>query len=120
MPEGKYSGRLATDGTGNLLADEGDFKGWPVAYDEGMYIYIQPGEPSHNERFHQNAVEFSGTVSADMVAEGDEDLINAQEGGENAHHFEVPDPSSPAPVNPDAMAATASSHTDAYTSNGAA
>ena len=112
MPEGEYHGRLTTDGSGHLLADEGEYKGWPVAFDEGVYIYVQPGEPSHNERHHQNYAEFQGTVDQSMVAEGDEDLVNADE-ETNAHHFDLPDPDAPAPVNPDAVGATVTSHTDA-------
>lgn len=112
-PTGTYSGRLVCDGNGNLLADEGEFAGFPVAYDEGQYIFVAPGEPSHNARFHQNVVEFTGTVDESMVAEGDEDLVNAYEGGENSHHFDMPDPANPAPVDPDSISAVISGHTDA-------
>jgi hypothetical protein len=120
MPTGKYSGRLATDGNGNLLADNPDdpsVHGFPVAYDEGVYIFVQPGEPSHNERYHQNLAEFSGTVDESMVDPADSDLVNAEEGGDNAHHFDQPDPNEPAPLLPDAQAAVTTSHTDAATTN---
>lgn len=107
-----YSGRLVCDGHGNLLADEGDRKGYPVAYHEGSYVFIQPGEPSHNERHETQKVEVSATVDESMT--DDSSLVNAYEGGENAHHFDNPDPDNPAPVDPDAVAAKVTGHTDAY------
>lgn len=57
-----YSGRLLCDGEGNLLADEGRHKGKPVAHvpEEGVYVLLEEGEPSHNERH--------GTGSAPLIS----------------------------------------------------
>lgn len=122
IPTGIYHGRLVADGDGNLLADEGDYAGFPVAYHDGSYVFVGPGEPSHNARHHQQFVETTGTVDASMT--DDPDLVNADE-TTNAHHFGVSeddphyDPDAPrltrAPLDPDAIAAIATGHTDSYT-----
>lgn len=94
-PNGIYNGRMQADGDGNLLASEGEFAGYPIAYHDGSYVYVQPGEPSHNERFHQRFAEsqtidgtvttgISGTVDANMT--DDPDLVNTDE-TVNQHHF---------------------------------
>ncbi len=109
MSEGIYHGRLETDGLGNLLATDDGLK--PVAYHDGSYIYLNAGEPSHNARHEQQKLEpTTGTVDETMT--DDPSLVNATEGGENAHHFEPP-LTEPAPSDPDAIAATITSHTDA-------
>ena len=105
-----YTGRLVTDGNGNLLADEGDRAGEPVAYDEGQFIFIEPGSPSHNERHHQQFVDFEGT--------------NEENAEDNPHHYEVQedDPHFDADAEnktklrqlPDKVAAKSSGHTEAY------
>lgn len=110
--DGIYHGRLVADGEGNLLADEGDNKGMPVAFHEGSYVFLKPGEQSHNERHEQNKLEpTTGTIDESMT--DDTSLVNAYEGGENAHHFEPP-LDEPAKKDPDAMAAKITGHTDAY------
>ena len=105
-------GRLVTDGYGNLLADEGDRAGDPVAYHEGSYVFLNPGEPSHNERHHGQYAVVTATVDESMT--DDPELVNVEEGGENEHHFTQPDPDNPVPVDPDAVSAKTSGHTDAY------
>lgn len=122
MPNGIYHGTLWTDGEGNLLAGEGEFEGYPVAFHEGSYVFVQPGEPSHNERYHQQFVEFSGTVDESMT--DDPGLVNA--GGEhgNMHHFEIqeddphydPDAENKTRVKtlPEKTANTITGHTEAY------
>lgn len=156
---GIYTGRLACDGNGNLLADEsekigdktvfltdesgetitgpdglalsvvipifryGPNHGLPVAYHDGSYVFVQPGEQSHNERHHQNAVDMFGTQDTDPDAPGyagtkEEPVAGAE------HHFGVTeddahyDPDSPTGVktkfDPDRIAATVTSHTEAY------
>lgn len=117
-----YTGRLVADGNGNLLADEGPRKGDPVAFDEGQYIFVGPGEPSHNERHHQRFAAFEGTIDESMT--DDPSLVNAT-ADENAHHFgPVEDDShfDPDAENntrlrqlPDNQAAKLSGHTDGYT-----
>lgn len=118
-----YEGRLVADGFGNLLADEGDRAGDPVAYDEGHYIFVEPGEPSHNERHHQQFVGFAPTV--DETQTDDPELVNAG-GGENMHHFgvledddhydEEADNHTRLTTLPDKRSVKASGHTEAYTS----
>lgn len=93
-PNGIYNGRMQADGEGNLLASEGEYAGYPIAYHDGSYVFVQPGEKSHNERHHQRfaqsavvggAVEtISGTVDSSMT--DDPDLINSDE-TTNPHHF---------------------------------
>jgi len=117
----RYQGRLVADGNGNLLADEGPRRGEPVAFDEGQFIFVAPGEPSHNERHHQQFAQMAGTVDESMT--DDPDLVNVKD-GENLHHFEVqPDdphydedaPNLTRPVQlPDSVSATITGHTEAY------
>lgn len=54
----EYTGRMVADGSGNLLADEGDHAGEPIAYDESRdgFFFVKPGEPSHNARHHEQFV----------------------------------------------------------------
>lgn len=86
-PNGFYRGRLACDGQGNLLADEGEYAGYPVAFHDGSYVFVQPGEPSHNDRHHKQFTEpITGTVDESMT--DDPDLVNA-DSTTNAHHFET-------------------------------
>jgi hypothetical protein len=58
LSDGVYEGRLVADGNGNLLADEGDRAGQPVAYDKDNdnFRFLKPGEPSHNDQHHENFV----------------------------------------------------------------
>lgn len=119
MAQGIYHGRLVTDGYGNLLADEGPDQGEPVKYHDGSYIFLQPGELSHNETYHEQFKAVDGTRDASMT--DDEDLINA--GGEhgNMHHFEVQeeDPHyNGLRFGPDAQESKISGHTDAYKTSG--
>jgi hypothetical protein len=62
-----YEGRLVCDGFGNLLADEGDNKGLPVAHDveNNTYVFVSAGEPSHNERHHAQFAEVINTTKKD-------------------------------------------------------
>ena len=63
-----------TDGDGNLLAagatgdpNDPDF-GFPVAHDvdNNVYVFLAPGEPSHNERHSSgNLLEMVATQSVD-------------------------------------------------------
>jgi hypothetical protein len=112
-----YRGRLVADGNGNLLADEGPREGEPVAYHDGSYIFIKPGELSHNERHHENFAGVVLTQTEDPDAPGyagDED--DPTEG--NEHHFAVQedDPHYNGVRNdPDKVAARITGHTDAYT-----
>jgi hypothetical protein len=118
-----YSGRLASDGYGNLIADEGPRAGEQVAYDEGQYIFVASGEPSHFDRHHQNYTEATGTVDESMT--DDPDLVNANE-DDNLHHFgtqpDDPHYDEDAPNNTrvkfddDRVAAKVTGHTEAYKS----
>ena len=120
MAEGIYHGHLVCDGEGNLLADEGEHKGMPVAEHEGSYVFVQRGEPSHNQRHHQNLADVTGTQSVNpdapgYVKEGDAD---------NQHHFGVleDDPNFDADsasgvklvTLPVAISEKATGHTEAY------
>lgn len=122
--DGIYHGRLACDGNGNLLADEGEHAGMPVAYHEGSYVFVQAGEQSHNDRHHTGSfLSFGSTVDESMT--DDPSLVNATRETQ-PHHWEVQpddahyDPDAPNLTRPrllaDAQAAVTSSHTEAYTS----
>jgi len=109
-----YTGRLASDGHGNLIADEGPRAGEQVAYDEGQYIFVAPGEPSHFDRHHQQFAQMTGTVDESMT--DDPDLVNVSD-TENQHHFGVldDDPHADGPkTDDDRIAATITGHTEAY------
>jgi hypothetical protein len=112
--EGIYHGRLVADGEGNLLAssDDPEVDGQPVAYHEGSYVFLSAGEDSHNKRHEQQVLPMSSTV--DMSMTDDSDLVNAYEGGENAHHFGE---EASGEKNPDAVAAKITGHTDAWEAN---
>ena len=94
-PNGIYNGRMEADGAGNLLASEGEYAGYPIAFHDGSYVYVQPGEPSHNERHHQQFASsttvngevqtgITGTVDSTMT--DDPEMINSDE-STNAHHY---------------------------------
>lgn len=83
MPD-TYTGRLACDGDGNLLADDGQ----PVAHDpqQGAYVYVTPGEPSHNERHHKNYV--PTTVTSEPLYNAAGELVYP---GDPHHDAPTPD-----------------------------
>jgi len=99
-PNGIYNGRMQADGDGNVLASEGEFAGFPIAYHDGSYVYVQPGEPSHNERHHQRfavsttingevSTGITGTVDASMT--DDMSLVNTDETINPHHYATLPD-----------------------------
>jgi hypothetical protein len=106
-----YTGRLASDGHGNLLADEGPRAGEPVAYDEGQYIFVGAGEPSHFERHHKQYAVTTGTVDESMT--DDPDLVNVTD-DENTHHFGVAEGEPEPRFDDDRIAVKVTGHTEAY------
>lgn len=114
---GIYSGRLMCDGYGNLLADEGPHAGEPVAYHEGSYVFLEVGEPSHNDRHHESFAVIDGTT--DEGETGQEHHLVAQP--DDPHYEEgVTDErgnltNTRLRFSPDKQAATETGHTDAYT-----
>jgi hypothetical protein len=106
-----YEGRLETDGYGNLLASEGDKAGFPVAFHEGNYVYLNPGEASHNDRNHKQFAGIVGTQSEDPDAPGYVD----ENDEDNQHHFFNPVKGEPSTLSfhPDAIAPRVTSHTAA-------
>lgn len=93
-PNGIYNGRMQADGEGNLLAAEGEFAGYPIAFHDGSFVFVQPGEPSHNARHHVQFAKsttingdsdfITGTVDASMT--DDPDMVNSDE-STNPHHY---------------------------------
>lgn len=93
-----YHGLIWTDGNGNLLAYDatidpttgeeipGPNHGRSIAFHEGSYVFLNPGDPSHNDRHGTNVLEVTGTVDSSMT--DDETLVNADE-TQNQHHFGV-------------------------------
>lgn len=157
-PNGIYSGRLACDGEGNLLAHEatkigektvvitddtgepildeagqamtvavplfkfGKNHGKPVAFHDGSYVFLQPGEPSHNDRHELNVVEMTGTQDKNPDQPGyagtQDDPVEGHEHHwgplEDDPHFKEGAPNNTKIVNdPDKVAALITSHTDA-------
>lgn len=120
-----YSGRLVCDGNGNLLAGEGDREGEPVAYDDGQYVFLDPDEPSHNERHHKKFAGVVLTQTQDESQPGYAGTKNKPTKG-NEHHFKVAEDdahysnnsNSDAQVSlkfhPDKVGERVTSHTEAY------
>lgn len=111
MSDEVYEGRLVADGKGNLLADEGDRAGDPVAYndDDDNFIFISWDEPSHNERFHLQHSEMTVIQDQDPDAPGYAGTADEPTEG-NEHHFTEPQ-GAPGRELPDHVSAKASSHT---------
>jgi hypothetical protein len=110
----EFIGRMVCDGNGNLLADEGEKKGHPIAYDEDTdtFVFIKPGEPSHNERYHKQFADMVGTQSVDPELPGYAgiDAEHATEGME--HHFEENlEPMPRVKFHPDSVAHLTGGHT---------
>lgn len=123
QPSGFYAGRLACDGAGNLLADEGEFAGYPIAFHEGSYVFVQPGEPSHNKRHESNVIEmvmtqdqvedmpgFAGTP--DNPVEGREHHWGPLE--DDAHFDADARNKTKTVFDPDVVAAKITGHTEAH------
>lgn len=108
-----YSGRLVADGQGNLLADEGDRAGDPVAHIDGQYKFLKKDDLSHNEMHHQN---FALVGNTNNYTESDFGTAeNPAPGFE--HHFEVQlnDPHfNGLSAYPDKVAPKKTGHTEAY------
>ena len=81
------------------------------AFHEGSYVFLNPGDESHNDRHHEQFAEIVRTEDADAP--------------ESSHHAgtlqDDPHLSAGAPngtqlrFSPDKVAATETGHTDAYT-----
>ena len=108
-PDGIYTGRLVCAGDGNLLADQGDWKGWPVYHDleQGDYRYVPENEPGHNARYHTAFVHVEPTTPSDPHHIAPTDL-------DPHHDITVPGSHTRLRFVPDAHAPTATGHTEAY------
>lgn len=86
----EYIGRMVCDGEGNLLADEGERAGYPIAYDEDSdtFVFIKQGEPSHNERHHKQFAGIVGTQDVDPDLPGYAGTKDKPTKG-NEHHFDA-------------------------------
>lgn len=51
---GFYEGRMAANGEGHLIAEEGPRKGEFIAWDRGAeaFVFVLEGEQTHNVRHH--------------------------------------------------------------------
>jgi hypothetical protein len=105
-----YVGRLVCDGQGNLLADEGARAGDPVAEHEGSYVFINPDEPSHNERHEKKVLEVVGTT--DENEPGQEHHLGPVE--DDPHYDPAADNNIRMRAHPDKVAAKVTGHTEAY------
>lgn len=121
--KGTYSGRLVADGNGNLLADEGEHAGLPVAFHEGEYVFLEPGEKSHNARHHKNEVGVVITQHEDPEQPGYAGTKAKPTKGHEHHfgpaeddpHYDENSPNNTKLIQlPDKQAATLSGHTEAY------
>lgn len=108
---GIYEGRLVADGYGNLLADEGAHAGEPVAFHDGSYVFIKAGEPSHNDRHHENFAVIDGTTDENEA--GQEHHLVVQP--DDAHYDGEAENSTRLRFDPDSTAAKITGHTAAYT-----
>jgi hypothetical protein len=82
----------------------------PVALHEGSYVFVGEGEASHNERHHQKFVTFEGTT--DESIEGQEHHLSPMK--DDPHYDADTDNHTRLRFSPDKVAATETSHTDAY------
>lgn len=106
FPSGVYVGRLCCDGNGNLLADEGEWKGWPVRYHgDRIYAFVLDGEPSHNVYWHQRFVDIPGTTPNDPH--------HIEATPDDAHYDETAPRKTYARFDPDRVATKSRSHTEA-------
>lgn len=103
-----YSGRLVTDGNGNLLADEGDKAGFPVRYEDGQYVFVEKGEKSHNATHEKQVVDVEGTTDES----GEPHHAAVQE--DDAHYDPDAENKTKLQFDPDAIAAVATGHTNSY------
>lgn len=108
-PAGVYRGRLVCDGLGNLLADEGKWRGYGVYHNTaaGTYEFVEPGGPSHNDRY--------GTAHAVMDATTPNDPHHLSPTADDPHYDPVVPSLTVLRFVPDADAPTFTGHTDAYT-----
>lgn len=108
-PTTPYVGRLVCDGEGNLLADEGEFAGLPVYHDpeSNAYLFVEEGGASHNDRHHTGFGVVQGTQ------ESDPHHVFPTE--DDPHHDATAPNFTRIRFNPDALAATVTGHTEAYT-----
>lgn len=138
MPK-TYEGRLVTDGEGNLYAQplDDDGNSLPIHYEDDSlvsgliavafdpdthgYIVVEPGAQSHNDRFHEQHKEISGT-SGPLYELRNGEMVEVYPGDPH-HEGPLPDDvhfSVDAPRNtivqfsPDDVAITETSHTEAY------
>jgi hypothetical protein len=114
----QYTGRLAFDPeTGFHLSEDGK----PVVtLDEGAtWVYADKADASHIDRYHQGFATFDTTANhllelqLEHGREKAEQLMREQQ----PHHFEVADDDAHANgirFDPDHVAATVTSHTEAY------
>jgi hypothetical protein len=88
----------------------GDNHGRPVAMHEGSYVFINAGDKSHNERYHQQFVEFAGTTD-----ESNEGEAHHLAPSKDDPHFD-PDTENNTRLrfSPDTVAMSETGHTDAY------
>lgn len=113
------------------ILDVGPSHGLPVAAHDGSYVFVSPGDPSHNERHQQNVLGLDPTQDVDPELPGfaGNDEADGIEG--TAHHFGVlpDDPhyqegatnarglvnNTNARLDPDSVAHLVTGHTAAYT-----
>lgn len=88
-----YEGRLVADGNGNLLADEGERAGEPVAYDKEAdnFRFLKAGEPSHNDQHHENFVGMVVTQHLDPDQPGYAGTADEPTEGHEHHWGVLPD-----------------------------
>lgn len=113
------NGELVTDDSGQAIAitipvvHYGENHGKPVRAHEGSYVFLAPGEPSHNQVHHQQFAEMTGTQDVDPDAPGYAGTPDdPTEGAE--HHWDVTDPAD-LKFDADIISAQLSGHTAAYT-----
>lgn len=119
-----YKEILLEDDEGNAILDNvgaptvvrvpqfkfGENHGDPVAYHEGSYVFLEPGDDSHNDRHHQQFVEFESTTDENEA--GQEHHLEIQP--DDPHYDEGSDNKTRLHFDADKHAATMTGHTDAY------
>lgn len=88
----------------------GENHGQPVAEHEGSYVFLNPGDESHNDRHHQQFAEIVRTADADAP----ESQHHSGTLPDDPHYDENADNLTRMRFSPDKVAATETGHTAAY------
>lgn len=88
----------------------GEDHGAPVAYHEGSYVFLEPGDESHNARHEKNVAVIDATTDSNEEGQEHHDGVLP----DDPHYSESAENRTKLRFDPDKQAATMTGHTDAY------